>query len=156
MPSELLFFVSQPVFMVLDVRLDLIQKVKERDFCPIALHVTALETIHTHFPPNKWLHIYNDGPFWSSLRVLTQSRSVFRRTHCVPDSPRSAAVAMFRLLTEDDYLSAYLFRFNIINSPVCILCDSGQVMTAEHLDECSLNHLNCIVKKYWRARCRIT
>ncbi|GFT50904.1 hypothetical protein TNCV_1702061 [Trichonephila clavipes] len=32
------------------------------------------------------------------------------------------------------------------------LCDTGQDMTAAHLDECSaLNDLNCIVKRYWRS-----
>ncbi|GFT55567.1 hypothetical protein TNCV_3320771 [Trichonephila clavipes] len=34
-----------------------------------------------------------------------------------------------------------------VTSPICILCDTGQDMTAAHLDECSaLNDLNCIVK----------
>ncbi|GFT63666.1 hypothetical protein NPIL_632671 [Nephila pilipes] len=49
--------------MVLDVRLDLIRKVKKRDFCPIELHVIALETIHIRIAPNEWLHIYTDGSF---------------------------------------------------------------------------------------------
>ncbi|GFW68556.1 hypothetical protein TNCV_529111 [Trichonephila clavipes] len=34
-----------------------------------------------------------------------------------------------------------------MTSPICVLCDTGQDMTAAHLDECSaLNDLNCIVK----------
>ncbi|GFX31846.1 uncharacterized protein LOC103524116 [Trichonephila clavipes] len=37
----------------------------------------------------------------------------------------------------------------LVTSPICVLCDTGQDMTAAHLDECSaLNDLNCIVKKY--------
>ncbi|GFX05677.1 hypothetical protein TNCV_3197941 [Trichonephila clavipes] len=33
-----------------------------------------------------------------------------------------------------------------------LLFDTGQDMTAAHLDECSaLNDLNCIAKRYWRA-----
>ncbi|GFT46979.1 RNase H domain-containing protein [Trichonephila clavipes] len=35
-----------------------------------------------------------------------------------------------------------------MTSPICVLCDTGQDMTAAHLDECSaLNDLNCIVKR---------
>ncbi|GFV88775.1 uncharacterized protein TNCV_3355271 [Trichonephila clavipes] len=67
-------------------------------------------------------------------------------THGIPSSPRAAAVAKFRLLTGHDCLCAHLFRFNLVNSPICVLCDTGQDMTAAHLDECSaLNDLNCIV-----------
>ncbi|GFS78425.1 uncharacterized protein LOC103524116 [Trichonephila clavipes] len=45
----------------------------------------------------------------------------------------------------------------LLISPICVLCDTGQDMTAAHLDECSaLNDLNCIVKRYWRARCLMT
>ncbi|GFW92396.1 uncharacterized protein TNCV_4920251 [Trichonephila clavipes] len=73
------------------------------------------------------------------------------------DSPRAAAVAKFRLLTGHDCLCAHLFRFNLVTSPICVLCDTGQDMTAAHLDECSaLNDLNCIVKRYWRTRCLMT
>ncbi|GFT43201.1 uncharacterized protein NPIL_311401 [Nephila pilipes] len=83
----------------------------------------------------------------TSLAAANKSWSVLRGFHCVPDSPSVVVTAMFRLLTGHDCLSAYLFRFNIINSPTCVLCDFGQAMTAAHLDECSsLNHLNCIVK----------
>ncbi|GFX59505.1 hypothetical protein TNCV_3373821 [Trichonephila clavipes] len=36
-----------------------------------------------------------------------------------------------------------------VTSPICVLCDTGQDMTAAHLDECSaLNDLNCIVKRF--------
>ncbi|GFW21488.1 uncharacterized protein LOC103524116 [Trichonephila clavipes] len=35
----------------------------------------------------------------------------------------------------------------LLTSPICVLCDTGQDMTAAHLDECSaLNDLNCIIK----------
>ncbi|GFW51810.1 uncharacterized protein LOC103524116 [Trichonephila clavipes] len=80
-----------------------------------------------------------------------------KKSHGIPSSPRTAAVAKFRLLTGHDCLCAHLFRFNLVTSPICVLCDTGQDMTATHLDECSaLNDLNCIVKKYWRARCLMT
>ncbi|GFY07860.1 transposable element Tcb2 transposase [Trichonephila clavipes] len=77
-----------------------------------------------------------------------------KKSHGIPSSPRAAAVAKFRLLTGHDSLCAHLFRFNLVTSPICVLCDTGQDMTAAHLDECSaLNDLNCIVKRYWRVRC---
>ncbi|GFU00281.1 uncharacterized protein LOC103524116 [Trichonephila clavipes] len=80
-----------------------------------------------------------------------------KKSHGIPSSPRTAAVAKFRLLTGHDCLCAHLFRFNLVTSPICVLCDTGQDMTAAHLDECSaLNDLNCIVKRYWRARCLMT
>ncbi|GFU78275.1 uncharacterized protein LOC103524116 [Trichonephila clavipes] len=73
-----------------------------------------------------------------------------KKSHGIPSSPRAAAVAKFRLLTGHDCLCAHLFRFNLVTSPICVLCDTGQDMTAAHLDECSsLNDLNCIVKRYW-------
>ncbi|GFX72618.1 uncharacterized protein LOC103524116 [Trichonephila clavipes] len=73
-----------------------------------------------------------------------------KKSHGIPSSPRAAAVAKFRLLTGHDCLCAHLFRFNLVTSPICVLCDTGQDMTAAHLDECSaLNDLNCIVKRHW-------
>ncbi|GFW61078.1 retrovirus-related Pol polyprotein from transposon opus [Trichonephila clavipes] len=91
--------------------------------------------------------VAGDKP-WSTLR---------KKSHGIPSSPRAAAAAKFRLLTGHDCLCAHLFRFNLVTSPICVLCDTGQDMTAAHLDECSaLNDLNCIVKRYWRARCLMT
>ncbi|GFX00689.1 uncharacterized protein TNCV_2236961 [Trichonephila clavipes] len=79
------------------------------------------------------------------------------KSHGIPSSPRAAAVAKFRLLTGHDCLCAHLFRFNLVTSPIYVLCDTGQDMTAAHLDGCSaLNDLICIVKRYWRARCLMT
>ncbi|GFU41894.1 uncharacterized protein TNCV_4240631 [Trichonephila clavipes] len=91
--------------------------------------------------------VARDNP-WSTL---------CKKSHGIPSSPRAAAVAKFRLLTGHDCFCAHLFRFNLVTSPICVLCDTGQDMTAAHLDECSaLNDLNCIVKRYWRARCLMT
>ncbi|GFU40276.1 uncharacterized protein LOC103524116 [Trichonephila clavipes] len=93
--------------------------------------------------------VARDKP-WSTLS---------KKSHGIPSSPRAAAVAKFRLLTGLPLccLCAHLFRFNLVTSPICVLCDTGQDMTAAHLDECSaLNYLNCIVKRYWRARCLMT
>ena len=71
----------------------------------------------------------------------------------VLDLPRSAAVASFRLLTGHDCLPAYLFHFKLNDSPLCSLCDSGQVFDADHLDECNaLRNFKDVTQKYWRAR----
>ncbi|GFV94368.1 HTH_Tnp_Tc3_2 domain-containing protein [Trichonephila clavipes] len=59
-------------------------------------------------------------------------------------------MAEFRLLTGHDCLSAHLYRFNLTDSPFCVLCASGQVMGVSHPDECSvLESLDWTVKKYW-------
>ncbi|GFV41795.1 RNase H domain-containing protein [Trichonephila clavipes] len=79
-----------------------------------------------------------------SLGTISYS-TLCKKSHGIPSSPRAAAVAKFRLLTGYDCLCAHLFRFNLVTSPICVLCDTGQDMTAAHLDECSaLNDLNCI------------
>ncbi|GFT65131.1 uncharacterized protein LOC103524116 [Trichonephila clavipes] len=79
-----------------------------------------------------------------------------KKSHGIPSSPRAAAVDKFRLLTGHDCLCAHLFRFNLVTSPICVLCDTGQNMTGAHLDECSaLNDLNCIVKGI-ESRCLMT
>ncbi|GFW79375.1 putative transposable element [Trichonephila clavipes] len=157
--------------------LDLVLNVRKRDLSPTALHAITLETINTRFPPEEWLHIYTDGSlldfaqgagigvfshlfsFYLHAGPLTThfdaSRvardkpwsTLCKKSHGIPSSPRAAAVAKFRLLTGHDCLCAHLFRFNLVTSPICVLCDTGQDMTAAHLDECSaLNDLNCIVK----------
>ncbi|GFU67745.1 uncharacterized protein LOC103524116 [Trichonephila clavipes] len=96
-------------------------------------------------------------PTASSVARDKPSSTLCKKSHGIPSSPRAAAVAKFRLLTGHDCLCAHLFRFNLVTSPICVLCDTGQDMTAAHLDECSaLNDLNCIVKRYWRARCLMT
>ncbi|GFW26328.1 uncharacterized protein TNCV_4423751 [Trichonephila clavipes] len=177
-PFELLSFANPLDYAILDIRLDLVLNVRKRDLSPTALHAIALETINTRFPPKEWLHIYTDGSlldfaqgagigvfshlfsFYLHAGPLTTHFDASRvardkpwSTLCkkslgIPSSPRVAAVAKFRLLTGHDCLCAHLFRFNLVTSPICVLCDTGQDMTAAHLDECSaLNDLNCIVKR---------
>ncbi|GFT01522.1 hypothetical protein NPIL_574831, partial [Nephila pilipes] len=50
-------------YMTLDDRLELIRKVKKRDFCLVSLCTITLEAIHTHFPPIEWLHINTDRTY---------------------------------------------------------------------------------------------
>ncbi|GFS52565.1 probable RNA-directed DNA polymerase from transposon BS [Trichonephila clavipes] len=58
--------------------------------------------------------VVRDKP-WSTL---------CKKSHGIPSSPRAAAVAKFRLLTGHDCLCAHLFRFNLVTSPICVLCDT--------------------------------
>ncbi|GFT29428.1 uncharacterized protein LOC103524116 [Trichonephila clavipes] len=53
-----------------------------------------------------------------------------KKSHGIPSSPCAAAVAKFRLLTVHDCLCAHLFCLNLVTSPICVLCDTGQDMTA--------------------------
>nr|XP_015922018.1 uncharacterized protein LOC107450679 [Parasteatoda tepidariorum] len=85
-----------------------------------------------------------DGKPWSVL--LTNSTFI-------PDHSRSVAVAVFWLLTGHDCLQNHLFRIGLADSPLCVICDSGRPMTAEHLDECeALTDFSCIFQRYWQAR----
>ncbi|GFV83523.1 uncharacterized protein LOC103524116 [Trichonephila clavipes] len=91
----------------------------------LTLHSTKLE-IKRIFRESFRLtasRVARDKP-WSTL---------CKKSHGIPSSPHAAAVAKFRLLTGHDCLCAYLFRFNLVTSPICVLCDTGQDMTAAHL-----------------------
>ncbi|GFW67229.1 RNase H domain-containing protein [Trichonephila clavipes] len=135
-----------------------------------AIH-TALQQLAVRLPPIERAVILSDST--SALQALSNYKennclssrvardkswsTLCKKSHGIPSSPRAATVAKFRLLTGHDCLCAHLFCFNLVTSPICVLCDTGQDMTAAHLDECSaLNDLNCIVKRYWRARCLMT
>ncbi|GFX49849.1 uncharacterized protein LOC103524116 [Trichonephila clavipes] len=139
-----------------------------------AIHI-ALQQLAVRLPPIERANFRRDLTLQSAKleikRIFRESfrltaslvardkpwSTVCKKSHGIPSSPRAAAVAKFRLLTGHDCLCAHLFRFNLVTSPICVLCDTGQDMTAAHLDECSaLNDLNCIVKRYWRARCLMT
>ncbi|GFX22584.1 uncharacterized protein TNCV_1405571 [Trichonephila clavipes] len=151
------------------------------------IQCVPLETINTRFPPEgsgftftQMAHSWTLPKVLALVFLVTSSPSIYtgpltthfdasrvardkpwstlcKKSHGIPSSPRATAVAKFRLLTGHDCFCAHLFRFNLVTSPICVLCDTGQDMTAAHLDECSaLNDLNCIVKKYWRARCLMT
>ncbi|GFX49462.1 uncharacterized protein LOC103524116 [Trichonephila clavipes] len=132
-----------------------------------AIHI-ALQQLAVHLPPIERAVILSDST--SSLQALSNynendclpSRvardkpwiTLCKKSHGIPSSPRAAVVAKFRLLTGHDCLCAHLFRFNLVTSPICVLCDTGQDMTAAHLDECSaLNDLNCIRASACIATC---
>ncbi|GFX89626.1 RNase H domain-containing protein [Trichonephila clavipes] len=126
-PFELLSFANPLDYAILDIRLDLVLNVRKRDLSPTALHAIALETINTRFPPEKWLHIYTDG----SLLDFAQGAGIGVFSH---------------LFSFYEHAGPLTTHFDV-TSPICVLYDNGQDMTAAHLDECSaLNDLNCIVK----------
>ena len=54
----------------------------------------------------------------------------------IPDSPRSVAVAEFRLATGHDCLPHHLHRIGIASSPMRTLCDQQEVMDKKHLMCC--------------------
>ncbi|GFU57327.1 RNase H domain-containing protein [Trichonephila clavipes] len=64
----------------------------------------------------------------------------------------SAKLEIKRIFRESFHLTASRVARDkpwstLLTSPICVLCDTGQDMTAAHLDKCSaLNDLNCIVK----------
>ncbi|KAL1447160.1 hypothetical protein WDU94_012235 [Cyamophila willieti] len=41
--------------------LTLNENIRKEDVAPSVAKVIALDTIHEHYPPNNWLHIYTDG-----------------------------------------------------------------------------------------------
>ncbi|XP_054711176.1 uncharacterized protein LOC129220773 [Uloborus diversus] len=54
--------------------------------------------------------------------------------------PRALGVASFRNITGHDYLQAHLYKINLADSPLCVLCEGTSTMTAEHLYRCSSLH----------------
>lgn len=70
----------------------------------------------------------------------------------IPDSPRSIAVAAFRLETGHDCLAKHLYRIGVYSSPLCTLCNQNIEMDKDHLQNCtSLNEEN-LYNRYWQAR----
>ncbi|GFT42335.1 uncharacterized protein NPIL_658561 [Nephila pilipes] len=114
------------------------REIGERLSRALALGTAILQKSCRHLPFHS-AKLEIKGTFKQPFHHVTyladddKSWSVLLGSQCVPDSPPTAAVAMFRLSTGHDCLSAYLFRFNIINSPICVLCDSGSTMTAAHM-----------------------
>ena len=81
------------------------------------------------FEQTKWQIMNNSNKSWA---VLLDNKQV------VPDSPRAAAVASFRLLTGHDCLAAHLHKIGILDSPKCILCQEEEsIMDGHHLFHCS-------------------
>ncbi|GFW27289.1 RNase H domain-containing protein [Trichonephila clavipes] len=149
-PFELLSFANPLDYAILDIRLDLVLNVRKRDLNPTALHAIALETINTRFPPEEWLHIYTDG----SLLDFAQGAGIGVFSHLFSFYLHAGPLTNNFDRTPGKDKGKIDFQWVPIHcglwgmtSPICVLCDTGQDMTAAHLGECSaLNDLNCIVK----------
>jgi hypothetical protein len=82
---------------------------------------------------------------------------LIKKPDIIPDLPRKASVAKFRLLTGHDCLSEHLHRIGCADSPICPLCSHQQPMNAAHLITCpAVEASNDIVGKYWDARRKMT
>ncbi|KAI5738059.1 hypothetical protein M8J77_002519 [Diaphorina citri] len=97
---------------------------------------------------NKRLRNEGQGKKWQQIL----------NTHdIIPNLPRKAAVAHFRLLTGHDCLAEHLHRFGLKTSPICSLCSLNSPMNSVHLNSCpALEASNDIVGKYWEARGKMT
>lgn len=79
----------------------------------------------------------------------------------IPNSPRSIAVASFRLETGHDCLAAHLHRIKLLDSPHCIVCkDTNTIMNKDHLMFCAdlqkiVGTPFQIAEYYWEARKRM-
>ena len=73
----------------------------------------------------------------------------------IPDSPRCAAVAEFRLITGHDCLPHHLHRFGITPSPICPLCDLQVVLDKNHLLHCPALLTKTLISRYWEARSKL-
>uniref|UniRef100_A0A8D8WMZ3 Uncharacterized protein n=1 Tax=Cacopsylla melanoneura TaxID=428564 RepID=A0A8D8WMZ3_9HEMI len=84
-------------------------------------------------------------------------KEIINNPDIIPELPRKAAVATFRLMTGHDCLAQHLNRIGCKDSPICPLCSDNALMNAEHLAVCSdLSGSTNIVEKYWDARRKMT
>ncbi|KAI5720833.1 hypothetical protein M8J77_012264 [Diaphorina citri] len=97
---------------------------------------------------NKRLRNEGQGKKW---------QQILNNHDIIPNLPRKAAVAHFRLLTGHDCLAEHLHRFGLKTSPICSLCSLNSPMNSVHLNSCpALEASNDIVGKYWEARGKMT
>uniref|UniRef100_A0A8D8ULK8 RNase H type-1 domain-containing protein n=1 Tax=Cacopsylla melanoneura TaxID=428564 RepID=A0A8D8ULK8_9HEMI len=95
-----------------------------------------------------WINKEGENKSWKNL---------IETPNIIPELPRKAAVASFRLLTGHDCLNHYLHRLRIKDTPICPLCTQDAVMDAEHIVICpALLDYDNIVGKYWGAREKMT
>ncbi|GFU90024.1 uncharacterized protein TNCV_2439111 [Trichonephila clavipes] len=65
-----------------------------------------------------------------------------------PEAPKKSCIAPFRLLTGHDCLRSHIYGIGIADLPDRTLCDSGQPMITEHVDEYpGLINLNSAVER---------
>ncbi|GFY11355.1 uncharacterized protein TNCV_4473381 [Trichonephila clavipes] len=91
--------------------------IHQRSTTELALHSTKLEINRIY------KNCFRDA---ATIAAKNKSWRVLIKPNCVSDSPRAAAVAEFILLAGHDCLCVHLYRFNLTDSPFCVLCASGQ------------------------------
>ena len=85
---------------------------------------------------------------------------LLKKENKIPEYPRRAAVAKFRMLTGHDCMSAHLNRLNLAPSKECLLCKKPEtVMDGNHLEICEdlkdVRDKMDISQLYWEARRRM-
>ncbi|KAL1453463.1 hypothetical protein WDU94_007599, partial [Cyamophila willieti] len=97
---------------------------------------------------NKWLSEKATRQKWEAL---------VKTPDIIPNIPRKASVAKFRLLTGHDCLAEHLHRIGCMDSPLCPLCSLQTPMNGDHLRDCPATEASTdIVGKYWDARGKMT
>ncbi|GFY16407.1 hypothetical protein TNCV_2350501 [Trichonephila clavipes] len=67
----------------------------------------------------------------------------------IPDFPRPVVVASFRLWTGHDCMNVHLFKIRLMDTSVCTLCDSGESMDKDPIDQSTaILSFNSIVLQY--------
>ena len=90
--------------------------------------------------------------YTANLKEKTKEKDWSAAVTKLPDYPRYHAVAAFRMMTKHDCLCVHLNRLKIVKSSACSLCRGYQVMTAEHLFQCTALREVSIYSHYWEAR----
>ncbi|GFT28187.1 hypothetical protein NPIL_101201 [Nephila pilipes] len=88
--------------------------------------------------------------------LLSKIKTKYGRNNClldISDKPRREAVAVFRLFTEHDCLTAHLYRIDILTEAACPLCKKRKEPVYKyHLRTCGDIHGNTESSRYWEAR----
>ncbi|PSN54209.1 hypothetical protein C0J52_03564 [Blattella germanica] len=73
----------------------------------------------------------------NKIQCETKIWKTLLKPNTIPNSPRSIAVASFRLETGHDCLAAHLYKIKLLDSPHCIVCNNiNTIMNKDHLMFC--------------------
>ncbi|KAL1464044.1 hypothetical protein WDU94_003728 [Cyamophila willieti] len=121
--------------------LHLEEEIKKDDVAPPPVEkVIALSTINNRYPAENWLHIYTDGSLqdkWIRARSEEMKwQPLVKNPDMIPNLPRKAAVAHFRLLTGHDSNLKRHCKLHDGNKFICAVCDrsfAAREMIQSHL-----------------------
>ncbi|KAI5717804.1 hypothetical protein M8J77_011529 [Diaphorina citri] len=120
---------------------------------------TPMRTVPFHSVKRIIKHKYNQSHRkWIQEEAKnTKWKDILTTPNIIPELPRKAAVAKFRLLTGHDCLAQHLNRIGCRDTPTCPLCNQNENMNADHIAVCpNLTNNDNIVSKYWDARRKMT